>query len=91
MAVLTVVLLFRAGNAPVEEVTLFDSYCAGTPWIRETILTYLLAPPRERMPDAPGSTAWRSKDLVPLSLAFDSLMVQDLRAHHRFPAESSRP
>ncbi|MEU3028531.1 hypothetical protein ACPCBC_12825 [Streptomyces incarnatus] len=83
-------LLFRAGNAPVEEVTLFDSYDAGTPWIRETIPTYLLAP-RERMPDAPGSTAWRSKDLVPLSLAFDSLMVQDLRAHHPFPAESSRP
>ncbi|WP_199572484.1 hypothetical protein [Streptomyces murinus] len=45
----------------------------------------------DRMPDAPGSTAWRSKDLVPLSLALGSPVVQDFRAHHRFPAESSRP
>ncbi|WP_256641710.1 hypothetical protein [Streptomyces murinus] len=45
----------------------------------------------DRMPDAPGSTAWRSKDLVPLSLALGSPVVQDIRAHHRFPAESSRP
>ncbi|MEV7503245.1 MAB_1171c family putative transporter [Streptomyces sp. NPDC093018] len=43
------------------------------------------------MPDAPGSTVWRSKDLVPLSLALDSPVVQDFRAHHRLPAESSRP
>ncbi|MFH7334011.1 DUF6545 domain-containing protein [Streptomyces sp. KHY 26] len=43
LAVLAVVLLFWAGNAPVEQVTLFDSYYAGTPFIREMIVTYLLA------------------------------------------------
>ncbi|MFH8342543.1 MAB_1171c family putative transporter [Streptomyces sp. AM6-12] len=43
LAVLTIVVLFRVGNTPVEQVTLFDSYYARTPWIREMILTYLLA------------------------------------------------
>ncbi|MET8411132.1 MAB_1171c family putative transporter [Streptomyces sp. NPDC005195] len=31
------------GDAPVEQVTLFDWYYADTPWIREMILTYLVA------------------------------------------------
>ncbi|MEU3419870.1 hypothetical protein AB0F39_15210 [Streptomyces murinus] len=44
----------------------------------------------DRTPDAPGSAARRSKDLVPLSVALGSPVVQDFRAHHRFPVESSR-
>ncbi|MEW2623251.1 MAB_1171c family putative transporter [Streptomyces sp. NPDC048106] len=44
----------------------------------------------DQVPGGAGTSAWRSKDLVPLSLALASPVVQDLRAH-RFPAESSRP
>ncbi|MFG3102273.1 MAB_1171c family putative transporter [Streptomyces sp. NPDC048182] len=35
--------LFRAGDAPVEQLTLFDAYYANTPYLREMIVTYLLS------------------------------------------------
>ncbi|NUV61582.1 MAB_1171c family putative transporter [Streptomyces sp. CAI-85] len=41
--VVVIVVLFWAGDAPVEQVTLFDVYYAETPYIRELILTYLVA------------------------------------------------
>ncbi|MEV6404104.1 MAB_1171c family putative transporter [Streptomyces bobili] len=40
---IAVILLFWAGNAPVEQVTLFDAYYANTPYIREMIVLYLVA------------------------------------------------
>jgi hypothetical protein len=43
LTILVVIALFRAGNAPVEQVTLFDAYYANTPYIREMIVTYLVA------------------------------------------------
>ncbi|MFJ3880824.1 MAB_1171c family putative transporter [Streptomyces sp. NPDC090077] len=43
LAVLIIVVLFWVGNAPVEQITLFDAYYANTPYIREMIVTYLLA------------------------------------------------
>ncbi|MGW1171933.1 MAB_1171c family putative transporter [Streptomyces sp. NPDC002550] len=43
LAVLIVVVLFWVGSAPVEQITLFDAYYANTPYIREMIVTYLLA------------------------------------------------
>ncbi|MCB5179729.1 MAB_1171c family putative transporter [Streptomyces antimicrobicus] len=43
LAVVAVVGLFWAGDAPVEQVTLFDAYYANTPFIREMIVTYLVA------------------------------------------------
>ncbi|WNM32767.1 MAB_1171c family putative transporter [Streptomyces sp. Li-HN-5-11] len=43
LAILAVIVLFWAGNAPVEQVTLFDAYYANTPCIREMIVTYLVA------------------------------------------------
>lgn len=36
-------ILFWAGDAPVEQRTLFDAYYANTPYIREMILLYLLS------------------------------------------------
>jgi hypothetical protein len=42
-AVLIIFLLFWAGSAPVEQITLFDAYYANTPYIREMIITYLVA------------------------------------------------
>ncbi|MCK1823206.1 hypothetical protein MTQ10_27350 [Streptomyces sp. XM83C] len=41
--VVAVVALFWAGDAPVEQVTLFDVHYATTPFIREMIVTYLVA------------------------------------------------
>ncbi|MER5490240.1 MAB_1171c family putative transporter [Streptomyces sp. NPDC002490] len=43
LAVAAVFLLFWAGDAPVEQVTLFDAHYANTPFIREMIVTYLVA------------------------------------------------
>ncbi|MFF7144799.1 MAB_1171c family putative transporter [Streptomyces nodosus] len=43
VAVLAVFVLFRAGRTPVEQITLFDAYYARTPYIREMIVTYLVA------------------------------------------------
>ncbi|MEU8966847.1 MAB_1171c family putative transporter [Streptomyces sp. NPDC048491] len=43
LAVVAVITLFRAGHAPVEQVTLFDVYYANTPCIRELIVIYLVA------------------------------------------------
>ncbi|MYQ96157.1 hypothetical protein GTY20_35330 [Streptomyces sp. SID4946] len=43
-----------------------------------------------RMPVGHGSAAWRSKGLVPLPRA-RLARRHGFRAHHRFPAESSRP
>ncbi len=43
LAMLVVIALFWAGDAPVEQVTLFDAYYANTPFIREMIVTYLVA------------------------------------------------
>ncbi|MDL5199609.1 DUF6545 domain-containing protein [Streptomyces sp. ALI-76-A] len=42
-AILIIFLLFWAGSAPVEQLTLFDAYYANTPYIREMIVTYLVA------------------------------------------------
>ncbi|MDQ1018906.1 MAB_1171c family putative transporter [Streptomyces afghaniensis] len=41
--VLIIFLLFWAGNAPVQQLTLFDTYYANTPYIREMIVVYLVA------------------------------------------------
>ncbi|MET8289462.1 MAB_1171c family putative transporter [Streptomyces sp. NPDC005132] len=43
LVVVLIIVFFWLGDAPVEQVTLFDWYYADTPWIREMILTYLLA------------------------------------------------
>ncbi|MER6441061.1 MAB_1171c family putative transporter [Streptomyces sp. NPDC001185] len=43
LVVVLIIAFFWLGDAPVEQVTLFDWYYADTPWIREMILTYLLA------------------------------------------------
>ncbi|RSS78384.1 MAB_1171c family putative transporter [Streptomyces sp. WAC06614] len=43
LAIAAVVGLFWAGDAPVEQRTLFDAYYANTPCIREMIVTYLVA------------------------------------------------
>jgi hypothetical protein len=43
LAILGVFVLFWAGNASVEQVTLFDAYYANTPYVREMIVTYLVA------------------------------------------------
>ncbi|MFD0319249.1 MAB_1171c family putative transporter [Streptomyces flavalbus] len=43
LLIVAVIVLFWAGEAPVEQLTLFDGYYASTPYIREMILTYLLA------------------------------------------------
>ncbi|MYW14611.1 MAB_1171c family putative transporter [Streptomyces sp. SID161] len=43
VVIVAIIVLFWAGNAPVEQVTLFDVYYAETPYIRELILTYLVA------------------------------------------------
>lgn len=41
--ILAIHVLFWLGDAPVEQLTLFDGYYASTPYIREMILLYLLA------------------------------------------------
>ncbi|MFF9091291.1 MAB_1171c family putative transporter [Streptomyces sp. NPDC014991] len=43
LAILAIFVLFSAGNAPVQQLTLFDAYYANTPYIREMIVTYLVA------------------------------------------------
>ncbi|MEU1535359.1 MAB_1171c family putative transporter [Streptomyces fagopyri] len=43
LVVVLIIAFFWLGDAPVEQVTLFDWYYADTPWIREMILTYLVA------------------------------------------------
>ncbi|MGW2822931.1 MAB_1171c family putative transporter [Streptomyces sp. NPDC001443] len=43
LVIVAIFALFCAGDAPVEQLTLFDGYYAGTPYIREMILTYLVA------------------------------------------------
>ncbi|GAA2622781.1 MULTISPECIES: DUF6545 domain-containing protein [Streptomyces] len=43
LVVLAVFLLYGAGSTPVEQVALFDVYYANTPYIREMIVTYLVA------------------------------------------------
>ncbi|MGW3308322.1 MAB_1171c family putative transporter [Streptomyces sp. NPDC001073] len=43
LVVIAINALFWIGNAPVEQLTLFDGYYASTPYIREMILTYLIA------------------------------------------------
>ncbi|MFD0319354.1 MAB_1171c family putative transporter [Streptomyces flavalbus] len=40
---LAVIALFWAGNAPVEQPTLFDAYYATTPYLREMIVLYLVS------------------------------------------------
>ncbi len=42
LAAVAVVALFLAGRTPVEQVSLFDTYYANTPFIREMIVTYLV-------------------------------------------------
>ncbi|MEV8531736.1 MAB_1171c family putative transporter [Streptomyces sp. NPDC051211] len=43
LVVVAVIVLFAVGQAPVEQRTDFDTYYAGTPYIREMILLYLTA------------------------------------------------
>ncbi len=43
LTIIAILVLFWAGDASVEQVTLFDAYYAGTPYIREMIVTYLVA------------------------------------------------
>ncbi|MET9441040.1 MAB_1171c family putative transporter [Streptomyces sp. NPDC006610] len=43
VAILAIFLLFGAGSTPVEQLVLFDAYYAETPYIREMIVTYLIA------------------------------------------------
>ncbi|MFF8941619.1 MAB_1171c family putative transporter [Streptomyces sp. NPDC014864] len=43
LVIVAINVLFWWGDAPVEQLTLFDGYYAGTPFIREMILTYLVA------------------------------------------------
>ncbi|MFI9601330.1 MAB_1171c family putative transporter [Streptomyces sp. NPDC052043] len=57
LVVVAVIVLFWAGDAPVEQVTLFDVYYAETPYIRELIVTYLVAQGVAMM--AAGILCWR--------------------------------
>ncbi|MFE9802051.1 DUF6545 domain-containing protein [Streptomyces goshikiensis] len=41
LTILAIFLLYWAGNAPVEQVALFDVYYANTPYVREMIVTSL--------------------------------------------------
>ncbi|MFF8942133.1 MAB_1171c family putative transporter [Streptomyces sp. NPDC014864] len=41
-AILAIVVLFRCGDAPVEQTTRFDMYYATTPYIGQMIVTYLV-------------------------------------------------
>ena len=43
LTTLAITALFWAGRAPVEQTTLFDVFYANTPYIREMIVTYLVA------------------------------------------------
>jgi len=43
LVILALNTLFWVGHAPVEQLTLFDGYYSSTPFIREMILTYLVA------------------------------------------------
>lgn len=43
LTILVITVLFWAGRAPVEQTSLFDVYYANTPYIREMIVTYLVA------------------------------------------------
>ncbi|WP_189986226.1 MAB_1171c family putative transporter [Streptomyces capoamus] len=57
LVVIAITVLFWAGNAPVEQVTLFDVYYANTPYIRELIVTYLVAQGVAMM--AASTLCWR--------------------------------
>ncbi|MGW0822577.1 MAB_1171c family putative transporter [Streptomyces sp. NPDC002845] len=65
-AVLAIIVLFWVGNAPVEQVTLFDVYYANTPYIREMIVTYLVAQGVAMM--AASTLCWRWSKVVDGSL-----------------------
>lgn len=43
LTIVVITVLFWAGRAPVEQTSLFDVYYANTPYIREMIVTYLVA------------------------------------------------
>ncbi len=43
LTIFAIFVLYWAGSAPVEQVALFDAYYANTPYIREMIVTYLVA------------------------------------------------
>ncbi|MFF1272584.1 MAB_1171c family putative transporter [Streptomyces marokkonensis] len=43
LAILAIAVLFWAGTTPTEQPTLFDAHYATTPFIREMIVTYLVA------------------------------------------------
>lgn len=57
LTILAIFLLYWAGSAPVEQVTLFDAYYANTPYIREMIVTYLVAQGVAMM--AASALCWR--------------------------------
>ncbi|MBK3564466.1 MAB_1171c family putative transporter [Streptomyces sp. MBT62] len=57
LTILAIVTLFWVGNAPVQQVTAFDAYYASTPYIREMIVTYLLAQGVAMM--AASTLCWR--------------------------------
>jgi hypothetical protein len=56
-ATLLIIFLFWAGDAPVQQLTLFDVFYADTPYIREMIVTYLVAQGVATM--AAGLLCWR--------------------------------
>ncbi len=66
LTVLAIVTLFWAGQAPVEQPTLFDAYYATTPYIREMISLYLVAQGVAMM--VAGTLCWRWSGKVDGSL-----------------------
>ncbi|MEV0976304.1 MAB_1171c family putative transporter [Streptomyces sp. NPDC049915] len=57
LVIVVLVVLFWAGDTPVEQVTLFDAYYATTPFIREMIVLYLAA--QAVAMTAAGFLCWR--------------------------------
>ncbi|MFJ6901533.1 MAB_1171c family putative transporter [Streptomyces hokutonensis] len=57
VTIVAVIILFWAGNTPVQQVTAFDAYYASTPYIREMIVTYLVAQSVAMM--AASALCWR--------------------------------
>ncbi|MFI8090738.1 MAB_1171c family putative transporter [Streptomyces sp. NPDC086080] len=57
LAILAIVVLFWAGSTPTEQLTLFDAHYATTPYIREMIVTYLVAQGVAMV--AAGTLCWR--------------------------------
>ena len=57
LTIFAVIVLFWAGNASVQQVVGFDTYYANTPYIREMIVTYLLAQAVAMM--AASAMCWR--------------------------------